>query len=171
MSFGRDFRQDIPEAFPSTDAEIYFAYLVAPYWSNIDTRLDGQVNYEVYVMGESVISNDYLGRVSTFINSEQDPAFTGNWMIVVTWDGVHPFPHGNSAEQDRVDPYLQSVSNNNCCITLIYVAGTNLHAQNTKFYSYQHGKTFEFVHPVLFLHTKLCIHNSVQVQLSGSVDT
>ena len=112
FSFGRDFRQDIPEAFPSTDAEIYFAYLVAPYWSNIDTRLDGQVNYEVYVMGESVISNDYLGRVSTFINSEQDPAFTGNWMIVVTWDGVHPFPHGNSAEQDRVDPYLQSVSNN-----------------------------------------------------------
>ena len=83
---------------------------MAPYWSNIDTRLDGQVNYEVYVMGESITSGDYLGRVSTLINSEQDPAFTGNWMIVVTWDGVHPFPHGNSAEQDRVDPYLQSVS-------------------------------------------------------------
>ena len=85
---------------------------MAPYWSNIDTRLDGQVNYEVYVMGESAISNDYLGRVLSLINSEQDPDFTGNWMIVVTWDGVHPFPHGNSAEQDRVDPYLQSVSVN-----------------------------------------------------------
>ena len=95
--------------FPSTDAQIYFSYLVAPYWSNIDTRLDGQVNYEVHVIGESDTSDEYIGRVSSLINSEQDPAFSGNWMIVATWDGVHPFPHGNSAEQDRVDPYLQSV--------------------------------------------------------------
>ncbi|MGJ8945923.1 hypothetical protein AB9K17_23830, partial [Salmonella enterica subsp. enterica serovar Kentucky] len=77
-------------------------------------RLDGQVNYEVHVMGESATSNDYLGRVSSLINSEQDPDFTGNWMVVVTWDGVHPFPHGNSVEQDRADPYLQSVSSYEC---------------------------------------------------------
>ena len=109
FSFGVNFRLDLPQPFPSTDAEVYFAYLIAPYWSNIDTRLDGQVNYEVYVAGESPISDEYLGCVNTLVNSEQDSFFRGNWMLVVTWEGVHPFPHGNSAEQDRQDPYLQSV--------------------------------------------------------------
>ena len=60
--------------------------------------------------GESSTSDDYLGRVSSLINSEEDSDFVGGWMIVATWDSVHPFPHGSSAEQDRVDPYLQSVS-------------------------------------------------------------
>ena len=69
------------------------------------------MNYEVHVSGESSTSDDYLGRVSSLINSEaEDPDFIGSWMIVATWDSVHPFPHGSSAEQDRVDPYLQSVS-------------------------------------------------------------
>ena len=57
------------------------------------------------------MSNDYLERVSSLINSEEDDLeFTGSWMIVATWDSVHPFPHGSSPEQDRADPYLQSVS-------------------------------------------------------------
>ena len=109
FSFGRDFRQDLPAQFPSSDAEIFYSYLVAPFWSNIDTRLDGRVNYEVHVTGESSLSDNFLGRVSAFIDAEQDPGFVGNWMIVATWNGVHPFPHGASAEQDRLDPYLQSV--------------------------------------------------------------
>ena len=84
---------------------------MAPYWSDIDIRLDGHVNYEVHMMGESSTSNDYFRRVSSFINSEEDdPDFIGSWMIVATWTNVHPFPHGSSTEQDRVDPYLQSVS-------------------------------------------------------------
>ena len=97
-------------------SEVYLSRLVAPFWSNIDTRLDGHVNYEVLVMGESSQSDDYLERVSNLINSEEDSDFVGNWMIVATWDGVHPFPHGSSAEQDRVDPYLQSVR---ICMALI----------------------------------------------------
>jgi hypothetical protein len=74
------------------------------------------VIYEVHSTGESSVSDDYLGRVSSLINSEEDdPDFLGNWMIVATWDGVHPFPHGSSPQQDRVDPYLQSVSNVHSC--------------------------------------------------------
>ena len=69
------------------------------------------MNYEVHSMGESSSSNDYLERVSSLVNSEEDdPDFIGSWMIVATWDNVHPFPHGSSPEQDRADPYLQSVS-------------------------------------------------------------
>ena len=90
---------------------IRFSHVVAPYWSSIDTRLEGHVTYEVHVTGESSTSDDYLGRVSSLINLEEDdPGFIGSWMIVATWDSVHPFPHGSSPEQDRVDPYLQSVS-------------------------------------------------------------
>ena len=110
FSFSREFSQHIlPTPFPSTSIDVFTSYLVAPYWSNIDTRLDGSVNYEVHVAGESSISDDHLRDVSSLINAEQGTDFLGNWMIVTTWDNVHPFPHGNSAEQDRVDPYLQSV--------------------------------------------------------------
>ena len=72
------------------------------------------MNYDVHVAGESSTSDDYLRNVSSLISAEKDTDFQGNWMIVATWDGVHPSPHGNSAEQDRVDPYLQSV-----CIPLL----------------------------------------------------
>ena len=60
------------------------------------------------------MSDDYLSHVSSLINSEEDSDFVGGWMIVATWDSVHPYPHGSSAEQDRVDPYLQSVSSGAC---------------------------------------------------------
>ena len=111
FSFGEECFQENPVPFPSSSARIRLSHLVAPYWSNIDTRLDGHVNYEVHTMGESSMSDGYLERVSSLINSEEDdPHFTGSWMIVATWDSVHPFPHGSSPQQDRVDPYLQSVS-------------------------------------------------------------
>ncbi len=53
-----------------------------------------------------------ISRVANFINSEQGPEsiVNANWMLVATWVGVHPFPHGASAEEDRLDPYLQRVS-------------------------------------------------------------
>ena len=71
------------------------------------------MNYEVFTAADS---SAYLGQVSAHINVNRgDTDFDGNWMLVATWDGVHPFPHGNSAEQDRQDPYLQSV-----CITMVY---------------------------------------------------
>lgn len=51
-------------------------------------------------------------QVTSFINSDNDPDFTGaTWMLIANWYNAHPDPHGDSAEQDRQDPYLQSVSN------------------------------------------------------------
>ncbi len=50
-------------------------------------------------------------QVTGFINSQNDPDFIGaTWMLLANWYNVHPDPHGDSAEQDRQDPYLQSVS-------------------------------------------------------------
>lgn len=84
---------------------------MAPYWSDIDTRLEGDVIYRTFQNGESSSSNQLFNQVTSFINVERDPNFNGNWMLVARWNHVHPFPHGASLEQDREDPYLQSVSN------------------------------------------------------------
>ena len=90
---------------------MHTSYLIAPYWSNIDTRLDGEVDYQVLnagVGGDE--TNNRFDQVTSFINSETDTNFAAaSWMLVATWRGVHPYPHGESAEQDRQDPYLQSV--------------------------------------------------------------
>ena len=94
------------------DISVYTAYLVAPYWSNIDTRLDGTVDYQVLNITEGgTETRNRFTQVMNFINDETDADFAAaSWMLIATWRGVHPFPHGTSAEQDRQDPYLQSVS-------------------------------------------------------------
>ncbi len=52
-----------------------------------------------------------ISRVAEFVNIDQgeESIVDANWMLVATWVGVHPFPHGASAEEDRLDPYLQRV--------------------------------------------------------------
>ncbi len=80
-------------------------------------RLDGHVSYQILVSGEGGIEavSDRFEQVTSFINSENDPNFSGaTWMLVATWYNVHPDPHGDSAEQDREDPYLESVSGIAC---------------------------------------------------------
>lgn len=93
------------------DITVYRSYLIAPYWSNIDTRLAGTVSYQILTSGGGNEETDRLENVTNFLNSEMNASFSGaNWMLVATWSNVHPNPHGDSVEQDRQDPYLQSVS-------------------------------------------------------------
>ena len=110
ISFGEEFPYSEPAEFPTQVANTRFKYIVAPYWSNIDTRLDGQVWYETHQSGSSAVSNQVLNRVGAFITNQTGVDFTGNWMLVAMWDSVHPFPHGASVDADRQYPYLQSVS-------------------------------------------------------------
>ena len=112
FSFGKPLLENSPAEFPTQQASTYYAYIVAPFWSDIDTRLNGSVRWQVYspdIDGEDVL----ISRVEEFINIElgQDSITNANWMLVATWVGVHPFPHGNSVEEDRLDPYLQRVNN------------------------------------------------------------
>lgn len=80
---------------------------MAPYWSNIDTRLAGRVQYETYRLGESDDVASRLGFINRVINAELNPDFTGDWMLLANWENVHPYPHGDSAELDRQNPYLE----------------------------------------------------------------
>ena len=108
ISFGQPFIDTQAQTFPSLTPSVYYSFLVAPYWSYVDTRLEGEVRYSVFTTSSD--QSGYLLQVSNFINSENGVGFTGEWMLVATWDRVHPFPHGESAEEDRVNPYLLSVS-------------------------------------------------------------
>ena len=109
ISFGRPFSFDNPATFPTQQAGTYYSYVAAPHWSDIDTRLAGAVYYQTY-SSQNSSEAQVINTVEGFVNSENGTLLNSNWMLVATWENVHPFPHGASAEQDRQDPYLQSVS-------------------------------------------------------------
>ena len=60
--------------------------LVAPYWDDVDTRGgNGQISYEIHE------DDHYINQVNSFINTVRPSRFEGTWMLVVTWDAVHPY--------------------------------------------------------------------------------
>lgn len=109
ISFDRAFSLGAPENFPSMDGDVYYSYLVAPYWSNIDTRRAGRVQYEAYLRGDSEASDQQMSEVDEFLGDEEDIDFVGEWMLLASWERVHRYPHGDSANMTRQDPYLESV--------------------------------------------------------------
>ena len=97
------------QLFPGQSGDVYYSYVVSPYWSNIDTRLAGQVQYEIFRAGDSEDADFRFRFTNGAINGEVNPDFTGNWMLVVNWENVHPYPHGDSVELNRLNPYLNMV--------------------------------------------------------------
>jgi len=61
---------------------------VAPFWADIDTELGGSISYEVHIPSLGSYSNTLLDQVSTFISSQKNTQFIGNWMLVASWDQV-----------------------------------------------------------------------------------
>ena len=132
FSFGEPLLENRPAKFPTQQPSTYYAYIVAPFWSDIDTRLNGSVRWQVY--SPDVDREDLLiNRVEDFINIElgQESIADANWMLVATWVGVHPFPHGNSVEEDRLDPYLQRVNNSACMGSLLYLSQNSRSCMHT----------------------------------------
>ena len=80
---------------------------MAPFWADADARLEGAIYYETHAAGDSDMSDVRLDTVNDFITAELNEPFGGNWMMVVTWDQIHPFPHGFGSS---TDPYVLSVS-------------------------------------------------------------
>ena len=109
ISFSYEFSLQSGDNFPSKDAKIYHSHLVAPYWSNIDTRRAGRVRYETYSWGDSEAANQQISMVENFLSVEENVTLAGEWMMLVSWEDVHPYPHGTSAELERENPYLESV--------------------------------------------------------------
>jgi hypothetical protein len=90
LSMRNPFPNNDPSLFPSTSPDTYWAYLVAPFWSDADLRVEGTVMWKVYNRSDIDFS-----PVDNVVSSDQNTSYVGSWMLVVRWDGIHPFPHGD----------------------------------------------------------------------------
>ena len=47
-----------------------------------------------------------MNQVNTFIKMCQNVSFTGTWMLVMEWKGVHPSPHSERAQYDTASQQI-----------------------------------------------------------------
>lgn len=95
FSFSEPFYSAGATAFPGTSTTVARAYLVAPYWDDVDIRLAGNISYEVHSRRDNNPgSNQLLDDVSNFVEMSTGQSFQGTWMLVAEWEEVHPWPHG-----------------------------------------------------------------------------
>ena len=106
VSFRIDYTHFNPELFPTTNPNIYWDFVSAPFWSDVDLRLEGSASWEIHTVAQS---QEMIDSVSLFIRENYDSAgdFSGDWMMIVYWEDVHPWPHGVGIET----PYTLSVRN------------------------------------------------------------
>ena len=102
ISMRREYSHFNPQLFPTTVPDIYWGFTAAPFWSDVDLRLEGSASWEVHTLQQS---DNLINMVSTFIQNNIDPLFSGEWMMVGYWENVHPFPHGSGS----TNPFLQKV--------------------------------------------------------------
>lgn len=104
VSFRIDYTHFDAELFPTTNPNIYWDFVAAPFWSDIDLREEGSVSWEIHNLEQS---QDLINSVSIFIRENYNGAeeFDGTWMMVVYWEDVHPWPHGSGV----VSPFTLSV--------------------------------------------------------------
>ena len=60
-------------------------YIVAPFWSDIDTRTEGSISYEIHTNKTSL---SLLQHVSRFIQQKEQNQFSATWMLVAEWSSV-----------------------------------------------------------------------------------
>ena len=64
------------------------AYLLAPFWSDVDIGFYGSIFYEVHNNSNSLL----ISQVNQFLSNYTETDFNGTWMLVVQWDEVRQFP-------------------------------------------------------------------------------
>ena len=77
---------------PFTFNENTIQSLVAPFFTDLDIREVGQINYEVH---NETTSQSLLSRVNSLIKHHAQTEFIGEWMLVATWDGVQHYGISN----------------------------------------------------------------------------
>ena len=110
ISFRTAYTHFNAELFPTTNTDIYWDFVVAPFWSDVDLRISGSASWEVHTTGQS---QSLIDDVSSFINDNYDGAvdFSGSWMVITYWENVHPWPHGFGIS----NAYTESVRMNSFC--------------------------------------------------------
>ena len=118
ISFGTGWFFWTPQPFPTTAFFTRNSYVVAPFWSDNDIRINGSIRYEVHsrVAGPNTTSTRLLNEVSSFIINQRNltaDSFQGQWMLVAEWNEVHPYPHGDStfaSSSAQLNTFVERVS-------------------------------------------------------------
>ncbi len=83
-----------PIRFPVTTNHL----VVAPFWSDNDIRRNGSVKFAHYSAIDAETNSlaaELIANVTTYIQSiREEDNFTGRWLLIAHWEGVHPSPHG-----------------------------------------------------------------------------
>ena len=114
ISFKEPWRFPYPDRFPTENFWTRHGLAIAPYWSDNDIRKAGAVRYVAYRLQRDDTTSPgkrLLNQVNQNIQ-KTDQDFTGNWLLIVHWDHVHPSPHGDdnhrgipASELDKVVVY------------------------------------------------------------------
>ncbi len=88
LSFGNPYTNYLPT--PLSQIPSAGNYFVAPFWSDINIGIAGQISYMSYSIAGGPIAITQLEQVSSFIReaSNGSTKFSGDWMAVAFWDGV-----------------------------------------------------------------------------------
>ena len=95
LSFDQPVYNAIPSLFPSDISSIHNVFIVAPFWDDVDIRHSGNIIYKIFTNDSGKNDAiDTMSLVNDYIQQQTGESFLGEWMLVVTWDSVHPWPHG-----------------------------------------------------------------------------
>ena len=93
ISFGSAWDGSLADAAAHTTFEFPLrgAYLIAPLWSDVDIS-DDEGGGEIFYQTISDSGDESLSTVSRFIEYQYNISFAGEWMLIATWNNVHPIP-------------------------------------------------------------------------------
>ena len=100
ISFQQPFFHHLPYLFPSEFTYISSAFVLAPFWSDVDITYAGSIKYEVH----NHSNNSFLSQVSTFISNYTGSEFEGTWLLVAQWEQVPPHPGQHSTVVSSFSP-------------------------------------------------------------------
>ena len=78
ISLGHSYVDWTPETFPIS------IKLIAPYWTDIDTRQQGQINY-IIVTKQSNDSVGSIALINNFLASNVSVTFNADWILMAQW--------------------------------------------------------------------------------------
>lgn len=101
ITFDEPLYSPLPVLFPSSRLDVADKFVIAPFWDDVDIRLTGDVYYKVFSTSSGVLEAlTTLDRIDSFIQARTGQVFDAQWMIVITWNQVHPWPHGGEGLPD-----------------------------------------------------------------------
>lgn len=78
---------------------------MAPYWTDHDIRKRGEIYYDTLQKGRTKNGDIVLDEVNRYVRLNTEQQFTGTFMILAEWRGVHPYPHGSCNYYDIIKSY------------------------------------------------------------------